>query len=419
MDILKNTLRYNRNHISDSIEMSEKAIAKFIKISDIAAREDKLQHVVMMLSNDGQILVSGSSNFTEALKATESFTDIKNILLDNKQTEGDIVASQLIEYPLLPCPPNSAGWKNSSMIRGVLTKMLGRVGYGDSGRKKKLGVGNPPLGWPDNVSWPNFRGATRSGLSVHQVTDIIISMLQAAQVDPFTYVKASEILPPIEQEDVMENDELNALEEENQNDEVGGAPEFEKEYQISVMNTENSLDAEFELTSVSKEQVELEEDGAIRGFATKDYVQDSPISANKLVHVSGWDLGVERIGTDELVWIQGRSEDQVTIEPREIDIVTQDRLDLDTEITADYVEGEQTLVTDGRMLAAENTIVGVVRKVHMVERNEVDDFDTQSVVTKYVGDGDHDAKHVDCVAEVYEGKIGADHTYFKKLKFGN
>ena len=191
--------------------MTEKAIGKLIKASDAAATSDHLQHVIMMLSDDGQVVVTGSSNITQALRSTETLADIKKIMVENKQEEGDVTSSQLIEYPLLPCPPYSAGWKDTGKIRQILTRMLARIGYGDGGRTKKLGVGDPPPGWPENISWQNFRGATRSGLSMYELTEIIVSMLQAAQVNPYEHIKSKDAVqdvseaPPVEQEVVVED----------------------------------------------------------------------------------------------------------------------------------------------------------------------------------------------------------------------
>ena len=72
--------------------MTEKAIGKLMKASDIAAN-DQMQHIVIMLSNDGQFVVTGSANFTEAIKNTADFSNLKGILIDNKQKEGIIAPS--------------------------------------------------------------------------------------------------------------------------------------------------------------------------------------------------------------------------------------------------------------------------------------------------------------------------------------
>ena len=81
------------------------------------------------------------------------------------------------------------------MVRKVLRGMLYTAGFGKSGRVKKLGVGDPPLGWPVEIRWQDFSGSTSSKLTIPEVTNIIISMLQAAGHDPATYV-----IPPEEEE---------------------------------------------------------------------------------------------------------------------------------------------------------------------------------------------------------------------------
>jgi len=103
----------------------------------------------------------------------------------------DMMSKDMMPYDLLPCSPYSNDWRalGSSMVRGVLTKMLGTAGYGRCGKIAKLGVGSPPAGWPgDVISWPGFKGSTRSRLTFPQITEIIISMLEAAGLDPETHV---------------------------------------------------------------------------------------------------------------------------------------------------------------------------------------------------------------------------------------
>ena len=78
------------------------------------------------------------------------------------------------------------------MIRKVLSNMLACIGYGDGGKIKKLGVGDPPLGWPEQIPWEEFAGVSRSKLTNQQITNIIISMLQAANINPATYFSQEE-----------------------------------------------------------------------------------------------------------------------------------------------------------------------------------------------------------------------------------
>ena len=55
-----------------------------------------------------------------------------------------------------------------------------------------LGEGAAPVGWPANIDWSKFKGSTRSGLKIDEVTTIIISMLQAVGFSSETHVKPSD-----------------------------------------------------------------------------------------------------------------------------------------------------------------------------------------------------------------------------------
>ena len=50
------------------------------------------------------------------------------------------------------------------------------------------GVGPAPVGWPATISWEGFTGTTRSKLTSQQITEIIISMMTAAGIDPDKHV---------------------------------------------------------------------------------------------------------------------------------------------------------------------------------------------------------------------------------------
>ena len=169
--------------------MSDKSFLKLLKASEKASIE-QIQHLVVVLTPDGRVQVTGSANIVNSVTTNEElYRTIQTTMLDNMEAIGNITPSIMLDYPLLPCSPFSPHWKGSAMIRGVLSKMLVSAGYGKSGRSRKLGVGNPPTGWPDHISWTDFSGATRSKLSSNEVTDIIISMLEAANIDPDRHVR--------------------------------------------------------------------------------------------------------------------------------------------------------------------------------------------------------------------------------------
>ena len=87
--------------------------------------------------------------------------------------------------------------------------MLIHLGYGGGGHTapgqttKKLGKGAPPNGWPHHIiPWVEFHGATRSKLTVDQVTEMIVFMMRAVNIDPETHIKS-----PGDKEDAEETEE--------------------------------------------------------------------------------------------------------------------------------------------------------------------------------------------------------------------
>ena len=189
-------------------------MGKLLKASTQACKEN-LQHLFIVLTEDGRMQINGSLNFVNSVNANEELlTTIHQTLSSNVMKEGEILSAQVLDYPLLPCSPFSPEWKGSAKIRGILTAMLSRLGYCDGGAAKKLGLGDAPHGWPANIlPWADFKGATRSKLTVHQVTEIIVSMMRGAGLNPETHVAPppdavlaediTEVVPEGEQEEVV------------------------------------------------------------------------------------------------------------------------------------------------------------------------------------------------------------------------
>ena len=127
--------------------MSEKTLVNLIKASDKAVK-GRLQHVVAILTPDGRIQFNGSANMVKALNENAALhNQIKDAMLANVLgSEEEIVPSQTLDYPLLPCSPFSSSWQKegSTKARSILSTMMSRAGYGRSGTKKQLGVGEPP-----------------------------------------------------------------------------------------------------------------------------------------------------------------------------------------------------------------------------------------------------------------------------------
>ena len=86
--------------------------------------------------------------------------------------------------------------------------MLSTCGYGRSGRSRKLGVGAAPVGWPDNISWTGFSGSTRSKLTVHEITEIIVAMLETNGIDPNTHVIGSDVPIVDDPDETVKLDEM-------------------------------------------------------------------------------------------------------------------------------------------------------------------------------------------------------------------
>ena len=161
-----------------------------------ASNDTDNQHLVLTITTDGNVFASGSDNMVTGMVGdVELYSRVKACMKDNL-TEGSVgyANTHQLAYDPLPCSPFSAAWKmlGNEVIRGLLRKMFITAGYGRGKSDKKLGVGPAPIGWPEEIDWNSYKGSTRSGLKVSQVTQIIVSMLQAAGFDTDTHVKQTE-----------------------------------------------------------------------------------------------------------------------------------------------------------------------------------------------------------------------------------
>jgi len=164
------------------------------------AREEPEESFVDCNTTDDGDLLTG--DFSE-LKPDQNATSIPHKMLPNKKKKNmqtnSVAAYESVTsdgthqlaYDPLPCSPYSPHWKSmgTNRVRGVLRRILVTAGYGRNGRECKLGVGDPPLGWPADIDWAGFKGSTRSGLKVLEISRIIVSMLEAAGFDPETHVR--------------------------------------------------------------------------------------------------------------------------------------------------------------------------------------------------------------------------------------
>ena len=185
----------------DTPEMSEQDMVKLTRASDKAA-EVKVQHILLSVTQDGQVHLNGSDNLIRGLVAQpDLFKQLKSNIEANKLDEGSAVSpAGGVVYPLLPCSPYSKDWPGSKEVRGILTGMLARAGYSRNGRNQSLGSGVAPVGWPEEIiSWASYKGSCRSGLRSDQVTHIIIKLLRATGLDEKTHIVVKDKDVPNEQ----------------------------------------------------------------------------------------------------------------------------------------------------------------------------------------------------------------------------
>jgi hypothetical protein len=171
---------------------TNKKMKKLLKASEAASHTDT-QHVVLSVYAEGRVHASGTDDLVTGLIGDEELFSKVKTCIRSKVTEQPVgyATTHELAYAPLPCSPFSADWKEqgNGIIRGVLSAMLVTAGYGRGKGDRKLGVGPAPVGWPTGIDWAEFKGSTRSGLKVAAVTDIIVSMFQAAGLSPETHVK--------------------------------------------------------------------------------------------------------------------------------------------------------------------------------------------------------------------------------------
>ena len=163
--------------------------SKLLRVSKEASAA-KNQHLLFTLDKEGKVRVDGNLNLVRKMADDEPLFKA----MSNKMREGleeDVVpeaAFYPVNYPMLPCAPSHPDWKKSAQVRAVLRSILTTLGYGKGG-SRRLGVPPAPLGWPAEIPWESYAGSTRAGLSSSEITQVIVSMMTAAGLDPETHVK--------------------------------------------------------------------------------------------------------------------------------------------------------------------------------------------------------------------------------------
>ena len=183
--------------------MSETSTVKLTKASDSAAMNGKVQHVVLIVHEDGRLVINGSSNLVDAVVLDEALSFSLERTLRSNFSKDNQSSTGISSYPLLPVSPFSPDWNllPIDVIRGIFISMLNSRGIVRSGRKRSLGSGDAPPGWPEDVKpWSEYKGATRSGLKKNDLTQIIIKLLEGAGLNPSNHVKntvnPTPIFPP-------------------------------------------------------------------------------------------------------------------------------------------------------------------------------------------------------------------------------
>ena len=130
----------------------------------------------------------------------ELFKKLKDCIKSHVTEEAvGYATTHALAYAPLPCSPSSAVWKElgTCVIRGILKDMLSEAAFGRGKEAMKLQVGlsvifcfgvYPPFKLA-GCRQSNFKGSTSSGLNIAAVTDILISMLHAAGINPETHVQ--------------------------------------------------------------------------------------------------------------------------------------------------------------------------------------------------------------------------------------
>ena len=173
---------------------ADKQMKSLLQASE-AAYHNTSQHILLSVSADGRIHASGTNKLVTGLVSdVDLYKKVKACLGSNvAEAEENVgyATTYSLAYTPLPCSVSSAEWKKlgSAAIRGILRNMLDCAGYGRSKGDKKLGEGAAPVGRPANIDWSKFKGSTRSGLKIDEVTSIIISMLQAGGFSAETHVE--------------------------------------------------------------------------------------------------------------------------------------------------------------------------------------------------------------------------------------
>ena len=212
--------------------MLTKKLQKLCQASE-AANDRDTQHILLSIPADGKVSAAGSDSLvTGMVSDVDFYKKIKDCIKSHVTEEA--VGLWLILH---------AGWKElgTCVIRGILKDMLSEAAFGRGKEAMKLQVGlsvifcfgvYPPFKLA-GCRQSNFKGSTSSGLNIAAVTDILISMLQAAGINPETHVQ------PAVDSFLQDKDPGNIEEEDPENnvktDEVGMGLDIDTEKDLKEL----------------------------------------------------------------------------------------------------------------------------------------------------------------------------------------
>ena len=89
--------------------------------------------------------------------------------------------------PCIPCKDTSVRlFHHLHQNGGPSSQNVEDSDYGHHG--SKYGQGEPPSGWPEDIDWRGFEGAT----PLAEITSIMVSLLEAVGLDPNTHIESNE-----------------------------------------------------------------------------------------------------------------------------------------------------------------------------------------------------------------------------------
>ena len=141
------------------------------------ASDKQVQYLVLTVSSEGKICASGTHNLSTALiNDANLFEQLSSSMRANySQVHVFHANTHQLNYFTI-------------FIRMEVhpRKNVEDFGYGHHG--SKYGQGEPPKGWPEDIDWRGFEGAT----PLAEITSIMVSLLEAVGLDPNTHIESNE-----------------------------------------------------------------------------------------------------------------------------------------------------------------------------------------------------------------------------------